>query len=198
VKFAATPSISERDRRTLMIGAVVVLALLTVFRGIPAWRGWVRESQTAAENAWARLAVARSNAAGGKDVARRADSLSQASLALVPAFVSGDTPAQAGATLAAHVSETAAAAGVQLSGVQLTVDSLVTGQTLYHVRVHADGSGDIRGVTTLFQLLEGGGAPVLAIRSFAISQSDLNSPPNRAESLRVSFEVDALAHRESE
>lgn len=191
-------NLSERDRRTLVVGIVTVLSLVLVFRGVPAWHRWVVTSRADAERLTMRLAIARQAARDARGAGRRADSLSRVSLGLAPALMDGDSPAQSTAALASYLSETAASAGVQLSGVQLTTDSLKKGAQVYRVRVRADGSGDIRGMTTLFQLLEGGGAPLIAVRSFSISQSEPGAPANHAETLRASFELEALARQPDE
>lgn len=187
--------LSQRDRRTLVLGAVAVAAMLLVFRGIPAWRARVRDSRAEAEALTERLALTRRIVAqqSTHDGVKAPNVLSYA-----PALLDGDTPAQAAAALASYVSETAAAAGVQLGGIQLSIDSSAKDRELYHVRVRADGSGDVRGVTTLLQLLESDGVPLLAVREFSISQSDPAAPPNRAETLRISFEAEGLARQGGE
>jgi len=90
----------------------------------------------------------------------------------------------------------AASAGVQLSGTQLAIDSSQKKRTLYHVRVQAEGVGDIRGIATLLQLLEGGDTPLVSVTAFSVLQSEPNAPSNHAETLHVTFILDALARRD--
>ena len=187
-----TDLLSHRDRRTLVAGGVTVLVLLLGVRGIPAWRAWVHATQSSAAALSARVAMARRDVAGRRIITRTADSLAQAYLALAPALLRGNTPAQASASLASYVSDAAAASGTHLGAVQLSVDSGAAHAELYKVSIRADVTGDVRGVTALLRTLEGGNAPLLAVRTLSISQSDPGAPTNHAEVLQVSIEVDGL------
>lgn len=195
MRWAGAGRISERDRRTLILGVAIVLGLITVFRGIPAWRTWVTANQALAISRTNRLAIVRQSTNRIGETSRYTDSLARLTIGVAPALVDGNSPAQATAALASYLSDVAANAGVQLSGVQLTVDSTKKGAELYRVRVQADGSGDIRGMTTLFHLLEDGNAPLVNVKAFSISQTDPGAPANHAETLHATFELEALAQR---
>lgn len=190
--------ISSRDRRTLVIGALVVAASLVVFRGIPAWYVWTMSTVSEAQRSLQDLSVTKGQIEENRILTERSDSIVRAYSELNSTLLHGDTPPQAVAVLASHVSEIAMNAGVRLGTVQLLTDSVRTNQEVYRVRVRVDGTGDIRGITTLFSLLESMGTPLLAIRTVSISQSDVMAPPERAETLRVAFVVEGIARREVE
>src|SRR5215218_5363706 len=128
------PHISARDRRTLAAGVGVIVTLLVVVRGIPAWRAWVHETRASATELVTNLHAARQRSRNFQGAARRADSLANAALGLAPALLDGESPAQATAALASYVSEAANTAGVRLGSVQLSADTAAAGNTLYHVR----------------------------------------------------------------
>jgi hypothetical protein len=114
-------------------------------------------------------------------------------VALAPALLSGNSPAEASATLASLVSGAASAAGVKLGAVQLRVPA-DTGarRTFVRIAVHADVTGDIRGVTTLLANLEHGAAR-LRVRDLTVTQPDVAAPGDRVEALRVELTVEGLA-----
>jgi hypothetical protein len=185
--------ISERDRRTCLIGGVIVASLIALSKGIPAWRGWMAESQAgAAEQTRA--------AADADALVRRARALrdtlaarNSRYIALAPALVEGNTAAEASATLASLVSSAASAAGVKLGAVQLRPPADTGDRSAFvRVSVHADVVGDIRGVTAMLAGLERG--PVrLRVRALTATQSDVAGPPDHVEVLRADLTVEGLA-----
>jgi hypothetical protein len=195
-------ALSARDRRTLIIGAAGIGAVLLVARGLPAWRGWVAESRAAA--------VERSTEAARAEgvvwvLPTLRDSLAARDirfLALAPELLSGGSVNAAGATLASLVSNAAADAGVKLGAVQLRsrdapADSGRHGArtpppSFVRIRVEGDVTGDIHGITHFLLALERG--PVrLVVRDLTITQSDAIGAPDRAEVLHATVAVEGLA-----
>jgi hypothetical protein len=184
---------SARDRRMLLVGGSVIASLIVLSKGVPAWHDWVANSRAGAveqARAAADADVLVSHATATRDtvVARNARYV-----ALAPALLSGNSPAEASATLASLLSSAASVAGVKLGAVQLRAPA-DTGarRTFVRIGVHADVTGDIRGVTTLLANLEHG-AVRLRVRDLTVTQPDAAAPGDRVEALRAELTVEGLA-----
>jgi hypothetical protein len=183
--------LSPRDRRTLVVGAAVVAALVLLARGLPAWRRWDADARaSAAEMAGEAERAER----GARQLPAALDSLQARRtrfVALGSAALDGGSPAAAGASLAGLVSSAAMRAGVRMGSVQVRTDSVGAG-TFVRVGVRADGTGDLPAITRMLQLLEG--APErLAIREIAITQPNPGGPAEQPEALRLELAIDGLA-----
>jgi hypothetical protein len=189
-KLAQRIGMSPRDRRALMVGVISIGSLVTLSRGIPAWRSWRQSAYERATAATTDLARARSllsvSGAIGDSLAARNDRF----LSLAPALLGDESPAAAGATLAGIVSGAAATAGVRLGAVQIRPDT-ASSSTFTRVSVSADATGDIAGVSKMLAALERG-PTLLAIRSLSIDQSEPATASDRMEALRVSLVVEGL------
>jgi hypothetical protein len=186
-----TLAMSDRDRRTLLLGALVVGALVAGVRGVPAVRGW-QESARAA-SAEMQDAVARAEGALAH-LAPALDSLEarrERFIALAPGVVDGDTRAAAGAALASRLSGAAAGAGVRMGAVQVRPDTVSTG-TFTRIVARADATGDLPALARLLADLERG-PELLAIREISINQPEAGGPADRPEALRMELAVEALA-----
>lgn len=184
-------TLSDRDRRTLGVGAIVIVLLVLLARGIPAWRRWDAEvrasaAEMAAEAARAEQTVRLLPASLDSLEARRARFVAVGGGAL-----EGETAAASGAALAALVSGAAARAGVQVGSVQVRPDTASAG-TFMRIGVRADGTGDLPAITRLLALLEG--APeLLAVREISITQPVPGGPAEQPEALRMEIAVQGLA-----
>jgi hypothetical protein len=184
------PGMSPRDRRALAVGVISIGSLVTLSRGLPAWRGWQQAAQEDVTAATTDLARAHSllsmSSAIDDSLAARNDRF----LALAPALLGGESPAAAGATLAGLVSGAAATSGVRLGAVQIRPDT-VSSDTFTRISVRADATGDISGVTKMLTTLERG-PTLLAIRALSIDQSEPAATSDRMEALRVTIVVEGL------
>ena len=185
-------SLSARDRRTLVIGALSIGGLVVVGRGVPAWRAWEHRaiaSAAAAARATARDQALTRNARAIHDslAARRARFT-----ALAPTWLSGDSPAAAGAGLAAVITRAATNAAVALGTLDIHTDS--AGQAPFvPLRVRVSVSGDIQGLATLLAALDRG--PVATnVASLDVQGGDPAAAPQRPEILHADFTIDALWH----
>ena len=184
-------ALSERDRKTLVLGALVVLGLVLFARGLPAWRRWdagVRDSarEMADEAARAEATVGALAPSLDSLEARRARLV-----ALGGGLLDGASPAVAGASLSSLVTAAGARTGVQVGSVQVRADTASTG-TFVRVSARADGTGDLPAITRMLQALEA--APqLLAVREVSITQSNPGGPSEMAETLRVELVVEGLA-----
>ncbi len=185
-------SLSARDRRTLVIGAVSIGCLVIVGRGVPAWRAWEHRaiaSADAAARATARDQALTRNARVIHDslAARRARFT-----ALAPAWLGGDSPAAAGAGLAAVITRAATDAAVTLGTLDIHTDS--AGQAPFvPLRVRVSVSGDIQGLATLLAALDRG--PVATnVASLDVQGGDPAATPQRPEILHADLTIEALWH----
>jgi hypothetical protein len=185
------PRISGRDRRTLVTGAIVIVLLVVLGRGLPAWRRWdagVRASaaEMAAEAARAEQTV--------RMLAPALDSLQARRTRLVTlgrGVLDGGSTAASGAALASLVSGAAARAGVQIGSVQVRPDTAGAG-TFMRIGVRADGTGDLPAIVRMLAMLEG--APeLLAVRALSVTQPAPGGPPEQPEALRMEISVEGLA-----
>lgn len=183
-------ALSPRDRRALVIGIASIGGLVIVGRVVPAWRAWehaVVASAEAAARSTARDHVLAANARATHDsLAARTARLT----ALAPSWLNGDSPASAGAGLAALVTRAATDADMTLGAVDIQSDSV--GQNTFapvHLRVSV--SGDVHGLATLLAALDRG--PVtLRVASLAVQGSDPAASAQRPEMLHADLAIDAL------
>jgi hypothetical protein len=186
-----TGAMSERDRRVLLAGGAVILLILLLGRGIPAWRRWDQGVRAGAER---RMEAAARAEAAIRDLPAGLDSLEARRarfFAVGGSLLEGESPAAAGAALASLLSGTAAQAGVQLGSVQVRPDTASAGAFL-RVWVRADATGDLPSITRLLTLLEG--APErLRVREISITQPSPGGPAEQPEALRLEVAVEGLA-----
>jgi hypothetical protein len=187
--------LSARDRRTGVVGVSVMAALILLSRGVPAWRGWVSDARAGADEQSRAVADADALVAGAGVAHDSLVARDERYMALAPALVAGGTPAEASATLASLLSETASADGVKLGAVQLRpVADIGARRTFIRVGVHADVVGDITGIATLLATLERG--PLrLRVREITVTQPDAAAPGDRAEALHAELTIEGLALR---
>jgi hypothetical protein len=197
------------DRRVLLIGAVTIVALVTLSHGVPSWRRWVSAERDSA--AAIATEVARAESLVAARIVLR-DSLSQRNarfLAMAPAILSGDSPAAAGAVLAGIVSGAASVSGMRMGAIQVqtspspgheralteTRDATLGRRqqpVFVRVAVSAEATGDILGLTRLMRQLERGPA-ALAVRRISIAQPEPAAGDDRPEMLHVEMLVEGIA-----
>lgn len=190
--------ISPRERRTLVVGAATVTALLGLGKGVPAWRRWDGLTRAAARETMAEAARARASVERLGVVRESLDARSARYRALTSRFVAGETPATAAGALASVITEWAARSGLTLGAVSVRVDSAAgapprssRGPSLARISVSGDAVGDLAGVTTFLGDLEQGPL-LLAVRELALTQPDPAAPGDRPEMLRVEFVIEGL------
>lgn len=190
---ALSHRLSARDRRTIQISVLVLLVGLIVVKGAPAWLNLVRNTQASAQRSVLQLELARSSYLEAPAISAIADSAAEAYFNLYPALLKGNTPAQATAALVGMVTEAASMAGMRIGTVQLTADSITSQNQIYRVRVRADATTDIHGLTAFLNIIESSGKPLISVKELTVSQSNPLAAPSNAENFRVSFTVEALA-----
>jgi Type II secretion system (T2SS), protein M subtype b len=190
---------SRSDRKTLIIGASVVVLLLVGGR-MARVRDWIVE-QVASARELAQAAARAEHSVRDQATTRALQAEVSRRLATYDsAFVDGATPAVAGASLAVLISDAAHAAEAELASVQLqpatesrdTLSSAAFG----HVVAKASVTGDLESIALFLEGLEAG-PQLVAVRELSITQPETNLPPTRKETLRVDIGVEALYRRAS-
>lgn len=183
---------SRRDRRAIALGAGIILASATLGRGAPLWKQWVNETRDQAWQAQTRAGRLRVVARARAQLASAVAGASREYLALAPRLLDGNTPATAGASLLAMVSNAVIGAGLQVGSIQSSGDS--AGRRFARVAVRGEATGDVKGLTEFLKTLETG--PVITgVRELSIDQPEPGAPNEQSEALRIQFVIDGIALR---
>ena len=149
-------SMSERDRRALLIGGGVVLAALLVVRGIPMYHSAIadtRERLAAEREALSRERAAVTAARRNPQLQHIADS---AMRAMAPRLFTGRDDVMASAELVTYLGDLARQSRVLLQDAS-TRPATTSQSGVRTLRVEIRAESDLRGVLTFLQALERGG-----------------------------------------
>jgi len=183
-----------RDRRTLAAGLLVVVCLVTVFRGIPAWRRWDRATR---EEALALANTLRTVRAAIADEARQAREQEQRQthlLAYAPWMIGGNGASAAAATVASRLNGVARSNHAEMGSARLLPDSTTADEPFEPVRIAGTLHADVRGLSGFLGAVQRG-PPLLAIRALAIEQPDPGRGDESPERLQISFVLEGLTYR---
>lgn len=183
-------TISRRERRVMIGGAVMVTATFLAAHAVPAWRDWESYLTRRAEQ---RLIQATRAEQAVRELDAATDSLARLRellAAIDTAVLHGANPSAAAANLAAQVTDAALNANVQVNTVRLNTDS-VQSTRFARVSVRLDATADIGGVTALIATLAQ--QTGVAVREITITQPDPAPISDLPETLRIELRVDALA-----
>lgn len=183
--------LARRERRVLVAGGVLIIGMVALSRGIPAWTAWQHEARAAAAELAEEVARAEASVRGLEAMVDSLEARKERFVDLAPLLIGVKSPAAAASSLTLLINGVAQAAGVRVSAVRVGQDSTVDA-VLRRVRVSAELEGDVRGIATLLSTLERG-PTLLAIRELAITQPDPASPGDRPEALGVQLTVEGLA-----
>ena len=185
------PSLSPRDRRTLIAGAAVIVGIVLLTRGLPAWRRWDGEARAASVEL--RVEAQRTRRAV-EELPAMADSLAARQarfVALAPLLLAADSRAAATAALTSAISAAAQSSSVQLASMQVRSDT--TGNVFERIEARATMTGDGHGLGRMLVALERGPL-LLSVRQLGVTQPSPSAPPDQPETLRVELVVEGLAH----
>ena len=184
-------TVSSRDRRTLTIGVAVVCTLLTVGKGVPAWRRWADAQRANAIEHVRQLTISRQ---GVRQLVAMRDSTAVRTArvaTLMEQLVVARSVPQAAAALASVLAGDADWAGVKVFTLSVRPDSAArNGFARVGVRVSAEG--DVDGLTRYLRRVEADSL-LLAVRDLTVNQPDPGAPDTKAETLRLELLVEALA-----
>lgn len=181
----------SRDRRAIVVGLLLVGGLMGASQALGAWRSWATATR---ETAAARIELEIRAADALRRLPETLDTLetgvrrlTQVSSALIP----GKSPMIAAGSLASLVSGAATSAHVRLGALHVQVDSTQAGQ-FTRVSVRADGEGAVGSIARMLGTLERG-PHALRVRELSVTQPAPAADADQAESLRITFTVEALA-----
>jgi hypothetical protein len=182
--------LSDRDRRTLIVGVVTVGALGGIARGIPAARAWnaeqVADAQTSAEQVESvRVGITSRLVVRDRLIARRARLTAVDSVML-----SGDSPSAVTAILASLLEDIADDNSLKVGTLQLRGDTVAT-DGLLRAAVRLTGITDVTGLSGFLRDVEGGSTP-LVVRDLTVSQPEPAGPDSKAEALRVDLLIEGI------
>ncbi len=184
-------AITVRDRRTLVLGAVLIAALAAVARGIPAVRRWNDARQADAGTVVEQLALARR---ATRLLPALRDSLrcrNERLADLDSSLIVGSSAAVATASLASVLEDIADDAQVKIGALQMRTDT-TTRPGLTRVAIRITGVADVAGLAAFMRAVEGG-ERLLAVRELAITQSEPGAPASKPEALRIDMLIEGLS-----
>jgi hypothetical protein len=182
--------LSQRDRRTLVVGLGVVASLLAIARGLPALRSWEADRTAEAQATAQQLAALRD---GLRMLPALRDSVRarQARLAaLDSSLLFGASPSAIAADLASTLEDLADDNTLKVTAMQLHADSVATAG-LARVEVRITGITDVTGLAGFLRAVEGNATP-LVVRDLSVSQPEPTASDAKAEALRVDMLVASI------
>jgi hypothetical protein len=183
--------LTPHDRRVAAAGAIAIAGLLGAFRGVPAWLGWRTELRAEARE---RVSRAHERSAHLAALPAALDSLEARTIRLRrvgPSLFVATSAAEAGSNLAAYIGEAARSARVRLDAATMRSDS-AGASVLSAVRVEAQATTDITGLTLLLRSLETGPMRT-SLRQLVVRPLNIASPSDQPEMLTIRFTVEAPA-----
>jgi hypothetical protein len=182
---------TNRDRRTLILGAGVVGCLYTFAKGFPAIAAWQRDRATASARASQLLSSA---AVDPVELRAARDSLAarRGRLAAIDsALPAAATAAEAVARLASTLEDLADSCSVRVSAIQLRPDSAAS-NGITEVTARLNGVADVTGLASLLRAIAAAENP-LVVRELSVTAPEPTAPPSKAEALRFDVLVAGLA-----
>jgi len=179
--------LTQRDKRTLTIGLISVMSLLTFAHGVPMLRSWERGRFAAASLAASELERLRD---GSRELPEIRDSLRARGTrmaALDSVLLRGASPASIAAELASVIEELAGANAIKVTAIQLRSDSVAIAG-LASVAVRLSGITDVVGLLAFLRAVEGDATP-LVVRELTILQPEPMAPESKPENLRIDVTV---------
>lgn len=183
--------LSARDRRTIAVGATVVMGLVGVLRGLPAWRAWRADARAAAVEMLSRAGRTEAVLAGSSQALDTLEVRTARLRQVVPALLAGETPAEAASMLTAVIADVARRSLVRLDAMEVRVDTSDR-KSLPRVSLDAQATADVRGLASLLYSLERG-PTLLAVRRLVVQPANVQSPPDQIENLSIRLTVEGLA-----
>jgi hypothetical protein len=182
---------TPRDRRTLIFGAGLIVALVLTAKGVPATVAWRRDK--ALESARASQLLAASSI-DPRELRSARDSLAirrsrlEAIDSVMPVAVSASA---AVAQLASTLEDLADSCAVRVSAIQLRPDS-VASSGLTEVSARLNAVADVAGLAAFVRAIAGSRAP-LVVRELTVTAPEPAAPSSKAEALRFDVLVAGLS-----
>jgi len=180
-------TISQQDRRALVLGGAAVLGAVLVLRVVPWVIRTVRGDLTDLRERSTILAHARADLATTSELRDSAATMTQALVALAPRLLSGNTAAEAGADLSGRLNLVVTRNQGKLERLDPVADSATVGR-LQRASAHVALETDIRGLTGFLRAVEMGDA-TLIVRDLRVVAPDAASLERQPEILKVEVTV---------
>ena len=187
-------SISDRDRRVLVLGGTCMLLIAGLGRGIPALRRWSAERQRQATESTELLAHREWLAHNAHGLDGEMTRVRRTLAMYDSALVEGESASTASARLAELVSDAVADTDARLASIRMSADSVVKPGELGHVVAYVSVSGDLTSLATVVQSLEEG-PRLLAVSELSIASMQPAVSRAQAEQLQAELVVDGLYRR---
>jgi hypothetical protein len=182
----AISAIRPRDRRTLVVGFLVVGIAWLGTRGVPTALSSIRSLHERSTAAMDRLNRARAAIAEEPVTRDSFQARARRLVGIAPRLVAGRTSAETSAALAALLGGMATRSKVRITRLELLPDSLSMTFTRCSIRLEAQG--DAFGIGRWLAAMEEG-TTALAVRRLALAASDPAAVGDRPEVLRVELVV---------
>lgn len=182
---------TNRDRRTLILGAGAIACLFTVAKGFPRIVAWERDRAIASARANQRLAEA---SIGPRELGAARDSLAarrRRLAAIDSALPAAETASEAVARLASTLGDLADSCSVRVSAIQLRPDS-ATSSGITEVSARLNGVADVAGLASFLRAMAASENP-LVVRELSVTAPEPSAPPSRVEALRFDVLVAGIA-----
>jgi hypothetical protein len=182
--------VSPRERRTIALGAGILLTAWLVLRIVPWSVKHVAQLRARAELANDALLRARAAQAGEPAAQESLAARGRALVALAPKLLGGTTSAEAAAELSSLVGGSATLRHVRILQQDARPDSAASVFTRISMRLSADG--DAAGLGAWLADLEEG-PRLIAVQSLAISAPEPGAPGSQPERLHADVVIDGWA-----
>ncbi len=183
--------IEATDRRTLLVGAVIVATILLLGRGLPRVRAWEASGLAAAAAAERAVGYARRTVALDAAIQSAAAIEERIQATAAPALFPGQTPDEAAAGLIRLLGEEADAAGVRITSNAVRADTMFE-EAYAIIAARVIATTDVRGLAEWLHQLERG-PMLLRVRELTVTQPDPAADDRMPESLNISALVEGLA-----
>lgn len=195
-----TFALSRHDRRTLLFGALTVVALLVLGRALPGWLDWERNARADAINSGHEFEQALQLLEESRVVEPRLEALRARAISAAELALDGSSSAAAEAHLADVLRRAGVEAGVVVGSITVRSQSPTSrvsasnDATANDLRVIATVvlDSDIDGLTLLLGWLEQL-PPLLAIRELNVTRRQQVLHDDAGESLQATLTVEGLA-----
>lgn len=182
---------TARDRKTAIFGAIAMMLLVAIGRGVPVLREWQTRAIADATDVTRQIASAREAATTLPALRDSLHARRTRLAALDSVLLRGASSSAAAAELASLVDDLAADSRLRVTAMQLRADSAPPG-SLAQVGVRLTGIADVTGMSAFLHAVESDDTP-LVVRELGVTQSEPTAPDSRVEALRVDVLVVGLA-----
>ena len=180
-------TLSQGDRRAVVLGGAVVIAGVLLLRVLPWAVQNVRVDLVDLRERSALVARAHLDLASVTDLRDSAATLTQALVVLAPRLLTGSTAPEAGADLSERINLAVSRSQGKLERLDPVSDSGSAGR-LRRAAAHVAFESDIRGFAAFLRAVEGGDA-ALTVSQVRVVAPDPGSPERQPELLKIEVTV---------